>query len=428
MGDFNYPEIDYNCFTVEGGSESSPHKFFDKTQELFLTQYVDQCIRFRDGYNPSTLDYIYTDEPNLIATIDYEVPRGKSDHVCLTWNLTASKPVTNEPVNNRKRNFWKGNFKLINEELCNMDWDAAFSGKSLEDKWNCLKNALMNLVNKHVPQTTPARKPRSHNLSKATIRQIKLRNESWKDYQKQPTDDMFRRYKVIRNRTTTMVRSDHELERNKTFKSFKGKPKKFYAYMRDLQTVKDRVVTLKREDGTDTNNDKEAADELCRSFKEVFTMEDNADLNFGSSTSNGGDGTAPQIFEFTEEIVLNRLLHLDFSKSAGPDSLHPHLLKMCACNLARPLANIFQESFTTSQLPNDWKLANICPIFKKGSRSSAGNYRPVSLTSVPCKIMESIIKGVLTDFIDKKKIISNCQHGFLKCKCKCKTILTCQCH
>jgi len=75
---------------------------------------------------------------------------------------------------------------------------------------------------------------------------------------------------------------------------------------------------------------------------------------------------------------------------------HPHLLKECASSIAKPLPNIFQDSLTQGQIPSDWKLANVCPIFKKGSKNVADNYRPVSLTFVACKVMESVIKGVLT--------------------------------
>ena len=79
-------------------------------------------------------------------------------------------------------------------------------------------------------------------------------------------------------------------------------------------------------------------------------------------------------------------------KSPGPDSIHPLLLKECASVVAKPLSMIFQQSYDTGTLPDEWKTAHIVPIFKKGNRTDPANYRPVSLTSVPCKVMETIIK------------------------------------
>ena len=69
-------------------------------------------------------------------------------------------------------------------------------------------------------------------------------------------------------------------------------------------------------------------------------------------------------------------------KSPGPDNLHPRVLKECAAELARPLTLLFKISMKDGTLPQAWKEANVTPIFKKGTRSDASNYRPVSLTSL----------------------------------------------
>jgi len=92
------------------------------------------------------------------------------------------------------------------------------------------------------------------------------------------------------------------------------------------------------------------------------------------------------------------------------------VLVNCAASVAEPLAIMFQESFQSAILPSDWKSANIVglPIFKKGNKTDPNNYRPVSLTSVPCKIMESIIKDSITTFLEQNHVISYSQHGFTK--------------
>ena len=75
-------------------------------------------------------------------------------------------------------------------------------------------------------------------------------------------------------------------------------------------------------------------------------------------------------------------------------------------------------------VPLEWKEANIIPLFKKGSRNKSVNYRPVSLTSVICKLLESIIMDHIMDFLIKHKLINSSQHGFLKSK-SCLTNLLC---
>ncbi|CAM4600830.1 unnamed protein product [Caretta caretta] len=105
---------------------------------------------------------------------------------------------------------------------------------------------------------------------------------------------------------------------------------------------------------------------------------------------------------------------LDVHKSMGPDELHPRVLKELAAVIAEPLAIIFENSWRTGEVPDDWKKANVVPIFKKGKEEDPGNYRPVSLTSVPGKIMEQVLKESILKHLHERKVIRNSQHGFTK--------------
>ncbi|KFP34449.1 hypothetical protein N325_12668, partial [Colius striatus] len=106
-----------------------------------------------------------------------------------------------------------------------------------------------------------------------------------------------------------------------------------------------------------------------------------------------------------EEIVSNLLLHIDVHRSMGPDGVHPRLLRELAGVLAKPLSIIDQQSWLIGQLPPDWKSANITPIYKKGWKDDLGNYRPVSLTSVPRKLMEQIILTSIMQHMQDNQVI-----------------------
>ena len=116
----------------------------------------------------------------------------------------------------------------------------------------------------------------------------------------------------------------------------------------------------------------------------------------------------------TKEGVLKLLKNLDTSKATGPDEITARMLKESAEEIAPVLTSLFQQSLDTGTLPDDWLLANVSALFKKGSRESPENYRPVSLTSIMCKLLEHILHSQISKHLDKFKILTPLQHGFRK--------------
>ncbi|RMC22412.1 hypothetical protein DUI87_00726 [Hirundo rustica rustica] len=113
-----------------------------------------------------------------------------------------------------------------------------------------------------------------------------------------------------------------------------------------------------------------------------------------------------------EEAVKELLRSLDVPKSMGPDGIHPRVMRELADELAEPLSIIYHQSWLTDEVPDDWKLANVTPVHKKGAKEDPGNYRPVSLTSVPGKIMEQFILSAITQNLQDGQGIRPSQHGF----------------
>ena len=128
----------------------------------------------------------------------------------------------------------------------------------------------------------------------------------------------------------------------------------------------------------------------------------------------------------TPEVVANKSINMKANKSPGVDGIAPKILKETVEQICMPLVHVFNMSLQEGIVPLEWKEANIIPWLysKKGSRNKSVNYRPVSLTSGICKVLETIIRDHMMDFLIKHKLINPSQHGFLKGR-SCLTNLLC---
>ena len=116
-----------------------------------------------------------------------------------------------------------------------------------------------------------------------------------------------------------------------------------------------------------------------------------------------------------------KLQRLQPNKASGPDEISINVLRNCL-NFDKPLAILFQQSLDSGKLPQDWKDANVTPLFKKGSRLNYSNYRPVSLTSQIVKIIERCVLDHVQKILKDNNFINSCQHGF-QAGCSCVTQL-----
>ena len=115
-------------------------------------------------------------------------------------------------------------------------------------------------------------------------------------------------------------------------------------------------------------------------------------------------------------MYLKFIQRLNPYKSCGIDGVHSAILKNCSESLARPLALLFRLSLDMAQLSRQWRQANVTPLLKKGSLTDPAIYRPVSITTIPCKVLESILRDHIYNHLERNRLLSGSQHGFVKRK------------
>ena len=170
------------------------------------------------------------------------------------------------------------------------------------------------------------------------------------------------------------------------------------------------VAPLKNKQGFLQSDNHRKADILNEQFTSVFTREDTRHIP--------DKGPSPYLampyILISQKGVQKLLKDLNPNKATGPDQIPTRFLKMGAEELALSLAKFYQYSINTGEVPQEWRVANVVPIFKNGDRHQPLNYWPVSLTSVVCKTLEHIVHSNIMSHFDRWNILCDNQYGFRK--------------
>ena len=185
------------------------------------------------------------------------------------------------------------------------------------------------------------------------------------------------------------------------------KAKKFWSFVKSLKKDAFGITSL-RENGILKTDTVEKANICNKQFQSAFTRETDAEI----PSKGASPFTAMGEITVDPKGVLKLLKVLKVHKAPGPDGLSARVLKECSSEIAPILAYIYNESLAQGNVPDDWRQANVAPVFKKGEKYDPANYRPVSLTCICCKTLEHIIVSNINKHLSLENILADCQHGF----------------
>jgi ribonuclease P/MRP protein subunit RPP40 len=184
--------------------------------------------------------------------------------------------------------------------------------------------------------------------------------------------------------------------------------------------------------GTKLFDDHDKANALNNAFSGNFVKDDlliptgdprqNLNLNVTMEKTDLDKITSITI---SAQIVLSGLEHLKNSNAIGPDGFSSSFYKDLARTLYLPLYRILGTSLSTGVLPTCWKMARVIPVYKAGNAAEPGNYRPISLTCAPCRILERIIRDDLMKHLYWNNLVPTDQFGFLPRRSATLQLLSC---
>lgn len=406
VGDFNYKEIDWDNEYAPPNKEHQSN-FINALQECYLHQHVTEPTRFRVNETPNLLDLLLTSEESMIKDLSYQPPLGGSDHICLCFNVNCGiqENIKEEPD---KRNFYKTDYTAIVKDLRKYEW-VSLLNSNFQDDYKCFFDKLEEIMVNHTPLKSPTRKKKNLYMTRESSKMKNKKIRLWKRYMS--TRSSYDRNNYVRCKNTfraltRKLRRDFELAISK---GMKEKPKLFWSYAKSRLKTKEQISSLTKPDGSTARTAEDKAEALNNFFASVFTVEDVE--NMPPAPTYVIDEVVYSI-QITPDVVKKKLEALNPNKSPGHDKWHPYFLREIADAICIPLSILYSKSLKEGA-HESWKKAIIAAIYKKGKKSDPGNYRPVSLTSVISKVMESIVRDAVVEHLIKNKLFTDDQHGFV---------------
>ena len=425
-GDFNLPYMNWDtpCH-VSGQPGAMEH---ERCLDIFHDSGLENVVKGATHDLGSTLDLLVTNNPTAVNRIEILPPFSDHNPVFTEIALSA-KRAKQKPriVPAYKRASWdriKAALNAIHQEILEKVRTAA----SIDSIWTLFRDKLCEAINEHIPTRTIKESMRLPWVTTRLRRLGRRRDRASKRARRNGHDPRLRA-------PARQLKHDHQRAMRKAYWDFidnlisidnedhlltdkrPPKQKRLFQYIKSLRNECSGVPSLKQGDRliTDTIGKAEA---LNDQYQSVFTKEPPGPIP--------DKGPSPyQTMEdpfITEAGVLKLLQNIKVDKATGPNAIAARVMRETAFDLAPVLTTIFTHSINTESVPEDWKKANVIPIFKKGSKYSPSNYRPVSLTCISCKVMEHIMVSNIMDHFDNHNILFHNQHGF-RGKLLCETQL-----
>ncbi|KAK4828998.1 hypothetical protein QYF61_001754 [Mycteria americana] len=310
--------------------------------------------------------------------------------------------------------FRRADFGLFRRLVERVPWEAALMGKGVQEGGTFFKEEVLKAQEQAIPgcRKTSRRGRRPAWPTRELWFELRRKRRVYDLWKKgRATQEDYK--SVARLCREKMRRAKAELELSLAA-AVKDNKKHFFKYISSKRRAKENLQSLVDGGGNTVTKDEEKAKVLNTFFASVFNSRANCSLGTQPLELEDRDGDQNGAPIIQGEMVSDLLHHLDTYKSMGPDEIQPRVLRELADVLTKPLSIIYQQSWLTGEVPADWRLANVMPIFKKGRKEDLGNYRPVSLTSVPGKLMEQIILSAITRHVENNQGIKPSQHGFRK--------------
>ena len=312
---------------------------------------------------------------------------------------------TSRTVYNYQKADWQG-LKLAIRNV-NLGDIVNQCGHNIDNACNLWTSKLLELINRFIPSYKIKNINSPPWIDGDVIHMSNKKETAHRKALRCDTPEAWSRYKVLRNKLKNLVNSKYNNFIKESSQDISINSKHFWS----LLQAKTKSKNIPEKVYFDTSY---AHTPIRKAF--LFNRFFHANFTLPKDTSH-----LPQINEFANpnlescqiSIAETRLIidNIDTNKASGPDDISGRILKEYSREISPSPTVLFNLSLTLGKLPENWKLANISPIFKKGDRENCVNYRPISLLCIVSKLLErAVLNQIKSEILP---LITQFQHGFL---------------
>ena len=404
LGDFN---VNVLC------EQSTNFKFM--IQRLGLMNLIHENTNFT-VHTGTCIDLILTNNSSLVSE-SFILPPFCSTHSVIGAELRLHS-FKQFAYKRKIRDYKLANYDKANDDIKQINWEEdVFNGENIDDIYNSFLNKLNTCLDKHIPLKNITVRPKDKAFMNNSIRKLmRKRNRLHRKAVKTQNPTHWTNYRYIRNRVIDEIRCSRD-RYNKKLTSQIDKtipPGKWWRIIKSLTKLTNSYKPLPpiKSSGQTLFHPIEKANVLNNYFADISSLDDEPDIPLHGP----GPPNHMENFFITDEEVLDQIKILNLNKPPGPDGISPVILKNISHSILKPLTKMFNLSLHMGELPSIWKISHITPVYKnKGSAQEVNNYRPISITSVICKILEKIIFKHMYNYLVYKNIIYKYQSGFQPC-------------
>ena len=423
LGDFNLP-----CLSWTDAPSPLPNQQVNRNmsecaetlvtfmEKNFLSQYVDKPTRLNN-----LLDLFLTNDSNMVKQVTVSDTKLSDHRMIKVKSHYGLKPTKSTkpgftPHTFRSLNFYKADFKQLNDHLSKVDWDELKSICHPTEFPELVRLTVLQICALHAP--TKSFKSKSARLSEYRRERRTLSRKKRKldrrldngdlnyDEKLKVKEKLVEIHDKIKNSITDeLVKSEQD-----AINKIKDNPSYFFSWSNRKLKCRSSVGPLLDNNGDLQHDEKIMADLLQKQFCSVFSDPSDPKKSFNNINVNY-DRPIEKV-TITLEDVDKAIKQIKINSSGGDDDIPALVFRKCNKTLNYPILLIWEESLNTGYICPQFKDQIIAPIHKKGSKALPENYRPICPTSHTIKTCERIVKDKILNHLERNNLLCKHQHGF----------------